>query len=298
MSETKKVLKSIYKSLEHLKKRITNKPEEIANDLNKHESEKVKLKANHDHHHSHNEKEQSILIVEPFVAESLTVKPINELVHDEPTPAQIAAIFDIKETTPIEIPATLSVVTSPAKSIEIEKTADRVAEPIAMEQLEITDKMSTEDKIQEDETSPEKAQRKQQLTKFYGMLEELRKKRADFEQRYPKDNPHDKSKPYCAINELITTLYSHAKSYEKLKTNLSEFKESSSKLINDTRKGVLGQHRGCKEILTNLLLFIGTLGIGYLLAAAITRSLNPIKVNTNSVEKINVAAETINALTM
>lgn len=366
MSETKKVLKSVYKSLEHVKDRINSKPEEIASYLDKHESERIKLnelmnqinqlikvntekdnkqtveikdqdagneKQGHrrtrsqDHllpeiirhpskiFHRRVKSDYAPLSVEsintitadnneqpkyaaaPFIVEPLKVNPTNELLDDVPNLEKIASILDIKKSSPIEEPAILSSAKSPA-----EHNDNSTAEAVKIEQLstelETTDKMSVEDNKQEEETNPENAHRKQQLTKFYGMLEELRKKRADFEKRYPKDNPHDKNKPYCAINELITTLNSHAKSYEKLKTNLSEFKDASSKLINEKRKGILGQHRGCKEILSNLLLFIGTLGIGYLLAAAITRSLNPIKVNTNSVEKINATAETINALMM
>ena len=146
--------------------------------------------------------------------------------------------------------------------------------------------------------SPEREKRKAQLATFHKLLENLRAKRSEYETRYPKDNTKDTSKPYGALNELINKLSMQAESYQHATCSLQDFKNNSTKFIRTARTGVLSEHRGCKQILTNILLCIATLGIGYLLAMAITKSISPLKVKTDTVERIDKLNESLNTLSV
>lgn len=74
---------------------------------------------------------------------------------------------------------------------------------------------------------------------------------------------------------------------------LNVFKAQTTQAIQRQRQGVLSEHRGCKELLANLLLAIGTLGIGYALAALYTQSFMPIKLNTQSVHCMEQALKSV-----
>jgi hypothetical protein len=81
--------------------------------------------------------------------------------------------------------------------------------------------------------------------------------------------------------------------YKEGMMDLKMFKEQATKEIQEQRQGVLNEHRGCKELLANLLLVIGTLGIGYALAALYTQRFLPIKLNTHNAECMDEALKSV-----
>lgn len=133
----------------------------------------------------------------------------------------------------------------------------------------------------------ERQLREQQLGEYYKILKQLEKKRNEFHISYPQDIEDDITKAYGAACQLVNILNGYAEQYKNQDITLIQFKAHSSRVIQSRRNGVLGEHRGFKELLTNLLLVIGTLGIGYIIAAFFTQSLTPIKCNTKTVNLLN-----------
>ena len=131
--------------------------------------------------------------------------------------------------------------------------------------------------------------REQQLSQYAEIITKLEAKRDEFHSRYPEDSIDDVSKAYGAATQLINILNGYAQSYKIQEIDLEQLKENSSRVIQEKRNGVLGEHRGFKELMSNLLLAIGTLGIGYAVAALFTQRLTPIKCNTDTT---NILVET------
>lgn len=129
--------------------------------------------------------------------------------------------------------------------------------------------------------------REQKISQYTKLLKQLEIKRDEFHTRYPDDSCDDVSNAYGAACQLVNILNGYTESYKKQDINLTQFKENSSRVIQSRRNGVLGEHRGVKELLINLLLVIGTLGIGYAFAALFTQSFTPIKCNTDTVNRLN-----------
>ncbi|CEG56143.1 hypothetical protein [Legionella fallonii] len=140
--------------------------------------------------------------------------------------------------------------------------------------------------------------REKQLSEFTKYLNQLAAKRDKFHEEYPKDPPEHPHKIYGAMNLLVMSLEQSAESYKSGSIDLDQFKLETSQAIRDKRNGIISEHRGYKEILVNLLLAIGTLGIGYALAALFTQSFTPIKVNTDSANQLDETQEAVNRLQM
>ena len=141
-----------------------------------------------------------------------------------------------------------------------------------------------------------RAERETQLTEFSMYLKQLAAKRDQFHKDYPKDPPENPHKIYGAMNLLVQSLEQSTESYKNGSIDLNQFKSDTTQAIRDKRDGVISEHRGCKQILVNLLLAISTLGVGYLLAALFTRSFTPIKVNTDSANQLDETQEAVNRL--
>lgn len=135
--------------------------------------------------------------------------------------------------------------------------------------------------------------REEQLSQYLKLLKRLEIQRDELHIRYPEESADDPTAAYGAASQLVNILKGYAESYKNEEIDLIRFKEHSSRVIQTKRNGVLREHRGCKEILTNLLLVLGTLGVGYLLAALFTKSFTPIKCNTKTVNMLNKTEETL-----
>ena len=149
---------------------------------------------------------------------------------------------------------------------------------------------SFEEESQNQETAQadvEWNKRERQLSAYAEWLKKLEEKRDELHARYPQDSEDDTSKAYGAACQLVNILNGYAEQYKGQDITLEQFKENSSRVIKDKRQGVLGEHRGIKEILVNLLLAIGTLGVGYAIAAIFKQSITPIKCNTATVNLLN-----------
>ncbi|BCA95431.1 hypothetical protein TUM19329_17920 [Legionella antarctica] len=129
--------------------------------------------------------------------------------------------------------------------------------------------------------------RERKISQYTQLLKRLELKRDEFHTRYPEDSCDDVSKAYGAACQLVNILNGYAVSYKRQTIDLNQLKENSSRVIQSRRIGILGEHRGVKELLTNLLFAIGTLGIGYAFAALFTQSFTPIKCNTDTVDLLN-----------
>ncbi len=124
-------------------------------------------------------------------------------------------------------------------------------------------------------------QRRIDHTSRYAMaLRFIIKKREDFGKKYVENQEYKYWSAYNAMCVLIKRLEGIQTCYELLELNLSEFKKQSEQEIQDSIDGELGQHRGMKEILVNLLFALATVGIGYAAAAFFKKSWTPIKCNT------------------
>ncbi len=139
----------------------------------------------------------------------------------------------------------------------------------------------------------QKKMRESQLAQFDKIVKKLASKRDDFHLRYPKDSCYDMTKAYGATYQLVKNLSGFSESYKEGIMPLNVFKAQTTQAIQRQRQGVLSEHRGCKELLANLLLAIGTLGIGYALAALYTQSFMPIKLNTQSVHCMEQALKSV-----
>ncbi|KTD51204.1 hypothetical protein [Legionella quateirensis] len=135
--------------------------------------------------------------------------------------------------------------------------------------------------------------RELQLSQFDKLVNQLMNKRDEFHKRYPLDLDDDGKKPYGAACQLVHKLTSYSQSYKDGMIDLKGFKDQATKEIREQRKGVLSEHRGCKEVMANILLALGTLGVGYVLAALFTQSFTPIKLNTSTVNQLD---ETLKAV--
>jgi hypothetical protein len=133
-------------------------------------------------------------------------------------------------------------------------------------------------------TIQQKKERELQLGQFDKVLKQLVGKRDEFHLSYPKECCDDVTKAYGAAYQLVKKLTGFSHSYKEGIMDLKMFKEQATKEIREQRKGVLSEHRGCKELVANLLFAIGTLGVGYALAALYTQSFLPIKLNTHTVD--------------
>lgn len=140
------------------------------------------------------------------------------------------------------------------------------------------------------------AAREKQLATFQLVLTQLQNKRDELHKRYPKDAKDDMTTAYGSAYQLTRQLNDFTTQYKYGELELNEFKNKGMKLIREHRNGVLGIHRGCKEIVANLFLAIGTLGIGYALAALFTQRMTPIKLKTESVEKMDQVLQSMQAL--
>lgn len=142
-------------------------------------------------------------------------------------------------------------------------------------------------------TIEQKKERELQLGQFDKILKQLMGKRDEFHLNYPKESCDDVAKAYGAAYQLVKKLTGFSHSYKEGMMDLKMFKEQTTKEIQEQRKGVLKEHRGCKELLANLLLVIGTLGIGYALAALYTQRFLPIKLNTHTAECMDEALKSV-----
>jgi hypothetical protein len=136
--------------------------------------------------------------------------------------------------------------------------------------------------------------RTQQLNEYNKWIIQLETKRDELHTRYPKDSSDDMDTAYGAACQLVNILNGYAVSYINQDIDLKKFKEHSSRVINTKRNGVLGEHRGIKELLTNLLLAIATLGLGYAIAALFTQSLTPLKCKTKTVYLLDDTDKALN----
>ncbi len=150
--------------------------------------------------------------------------------------------------------------------------------------------------LQKQQFTKEMKLREQMIIPYTNLLKQLEIKRDEFHTRYPDYSCDDVSKAYGAACQLVNILNGYAVSYKTQAIDLTQFKENSSRVIQSRRNGILGEHRGVKELLTNLLLAIGTLGIGYAFAALFTRSFTPIKCNTDTVDLLNETNKKLNEL--
>ncbi|MBL7479047.1 hypothetical protein [Legionella bononiensis] len=135
--------------------------------------------------------------------------------------------------------------------------------------------------------------RELQLSQFDKLVKQLMIKRDEFHKRYPLELDDDVKKPYGAACQLVHKLTSYSQSYKDGMIDLKGFKDQATKELREQRKGVLSEHRGCKELMANILLALGTLGVGYVLAALFTQSFTPIKLNTSTVNQLD---ETLKAV--
>ena len=156
---------------------------------------------------------------------------------------------------------------------------------------ELESSRSEEEKEYKKQHFVEMRVREQKISQYTKLLNQLEIKRDEFHVRYPDDSSDDLNTAYGAAYQLVNILNGYAESYKKQDISLEQFKENSSRVIQSRRNGVLGEHRGVKESLLNLLLVIGTLGIGYAFAALFTRSFTPIKCNTDTVSLLNETKE-------
>lgn len=139
----------------------------------------------------------------------------------------------------------------------------------------------------------QKKERELKLVQFDKILKQLIIKRDEFHRHYPKQTSEDIKTAYGASYQLVKKLSGLSQSYKDEIINLQVLKEQATKEIRKQRKGVLSEHRGCKEILANLLLAIGTLGVGYILAALYTQRFMPIKLNTHTGECLDSALKSV-----
>jgi hypothetical protein len=135
--------------------------------------------------------------------------------------------------------------------------------------------------------------RELQLSEFTKLLQQLIAKRDTFHKNYPTDSSENTTKAYGAAFQLVKKLEQCAESYKNGDSDLAQFKKDSSEAIRSKRNGVLSAHRGYKEFFANLLLAISTLGLGYIAGAFFTSRFAPIKLNTDTVNKLDQTQEAI-----
>ena len=84
--------------------------------------------------------------------------------------------------------------------------------------------------------------------------------------------------------------------FEAQKIDGNDYKIRAFQIINDSRP-VLEKHRGCKQILGNLLIFIATLGTGQLIHKALHGDFLFFK-QTDSAKQIDALTQTINTYSL
>ncbi len=218
-------------------------------------------------------KPQGPITTEPL--EPVATKPLNP-VTTEPLEPIATTPLDPVTTEPLE----------PVTAKSQDPVIDKSQEPV---------NPTIEEELQQ-KASQLRTVRETQLTEFTRYLKQLAAKREQFHKDYPKDPPENPNKIYGAMSLLVQSLEQSAESYKSGAINLDRFKADTTQTIRDKRDGVISEHRGCKQILINLLLAISTLGVGYLLGALLTRSFTPIKVNTDSANQLDDTQEAVNRL--
>ncbi|WP_298621823.1 hypothetical protein [uncultured Legionella sp.] len=175
-----------------------------------------------------------------------------------------------------------------SKSVPISKISDsNISEPqIAVNAAEESYKIQLL-------TLQQQKERDIQLRAFDKVLKQLVSKRDEFHLNCPKDSKEDATKAYGAAYLLVNKLTGFSHVYKEGWMDLKTFKELTIKEIQQQRQGVLSKHRGCKELLANLLFAIGTLGMGYALAALYTQSFLPIRVNTDTANCLDDALKSV-----
>ncbi len=261
------------------------------------ESSKKTTKAYHHHHYKVDTVEPEIVSVETQVEQAATSPEHKEapIVVDTPV-EQVATSSEHKETpivvdTPVEQAAIAPEDKETSKAIEVSVEQATSPEEENDPEMEFLIRgPSFEEESQNQETiqaTIERSKRERQLSVYTEWLKKLEEKRDELHARYPQDTEDDASKAYGAACQLVNILNGYIEQYKDQDITLKQFKENSSRVIQDKRQGVLSEHRGFKEILMNLLLAIGTLGVGYAIAAIFKQSLTPIKCNTATVNLLN-----------
>ena len=144
--------------------------------------------------------------------------------------------------------------------------------------------------------SAEYRQREKQLSQFNHLIAQWQIKKTKFHLDHPDHLKKDTNQAYGAVNDLITQLDSYAVAYKNSELSLKDFKRKSTGVIQECRYGVLKNHRGYKEVITNLLFAIGTIGIGYALASTYSGTFTPIKCNTDSANKLQETQISVDAI--
>ena len=93
-------------------------------------------------------------------------------------------------------------------------------------------------------------------------------------------------KIFRAIRAPVTTLYLSRNNLSKYTVSeLVAIFKANAKLAIQAARSELEQHRGWKEIFTNILLCLALVGIGYLAYCVYNKGF--FKVNTDSISKLN-----------
>jgi hypothetical protein len=223
---------------------------------------------------------------DPEVIKSTVTKPIIiDSKLDVDKPQALPKANDVIKVKAVEMtqPTTEHVTTTKIKE-EVKPTAEDTAKTNAKEAL------------LKEQAEQMKRLHERQLSEFTNCLKLLEAKRDEFHVRYPQESSDDITKVYGVSCQLLKTLEQCAQSYINGLFDLNQFKTNATQAIRDKRNGILSEHRGFKEILVNFLLAIGTLGVGYAIAALFTHRLAPISINTDSINKLDQVQDTLNEL--
>jgi len=162
--------------------------------------------------------------------------------------------------------------------------------PLKKRVYPLPERLAAECQLERQTDEPVK-QPKQVIKDFNLWFNKLKEKCEELHQRYPQDEADDLTTAFGTATQLIATLNGYLERYNRQEIELAEFNQLASAEIRNNVNGVLAQHRGIKEILINLLFAIGTLGIGYALAALFTQRFNPIRCQTDSVTILGESEE-------
>lgn len=101
-----------------------------------------------------------------------------------------------------------------------------------------------------------------------------------------------------AIELILQSIKTLNDQYDKKEITFDEFKQGALACLSEDKPEVkcLNQHRGIKQILTNLLTAIGLLGIGYAIVAACKGSWTVCPVDTDSGEAVEQLKRSIGKL--
>lgn len=293
------------KAIKDALKKCAN-PEQFHSILASYSSINVKKKEVQDYIKEHEKKRIELITLESKITNLITANrhvygvtpPEPEVRTDVIT--RVVATVKTDVVPQIVIDHSKDVVADPGKgTVEVapKQTAENASKGISEVVLKPKSPVAPEPKPEEElEKKQRRMVRERQLSQFTILLKQLEAKRDAFHILYPEDSSELTTKAYGASFQLVKKLEQCAESYKNGDSDLNQFKKDSSLAIDENRNGVLSQHRGYKEILANLLLFIGSLGIGYIAAALFTQRINPIKFNTNSINKLNKTQEAVEEL--